>query len=251
MAVVGGSPDLRLQGQPVAAGRVVPVNAGQELVVGPVRDGFRCYLAVAGGFVGPALFGSCASDQLAGLGPGPIVPGAQLWGAAMEPPLGDHLRAGASRRVDQGRPLALRVVPGPHPERFAAGTFADPGLDAVHGRGREQPGGAAAAPGSAPPALRAAPGAPDELDSQGMVTGAVQVPPDGEPVILLTDHATLGGYPVVAVVATVDHGALGQCAPGTTVVLVPFDPDEADAALREHRRALGRAVVGHYPLAVE
>ena len=84
-----------------------------------------------------------------------------------------------------------------------------------------------------------------------MVTGAVQVPPDGEPVILLTDHATLGGYPVVAVVATVDHGALGQCAPGATVVLVPCDPDEAAEALRAHRRALGLAVVGHYPLAVE
>jgi antagonist of KipI len=84
-----------------------------------------------------------------------------------------------------------------------------------------------------------------------MVTGAVQVPPDGQPVILMTDHATLGGYPVVAVVAAVDHGVLGQCAPGTTVVLVPGDYDEAAEALREHRRALNAAVVGHYPLAVE
>ncbi len=251
VAVVGGSPDLRLQGQPFAAGRVVPVDAGQELVVGPVRSGFRCYLALAGGFVGPALFGSCASDQLAGLGPGPIEAGAQLWGASMEPPLGDHLRAGASRRMDQGRPVALRVVPGPHHERFASGTFAtlasmrfsvEAASNRVGLRLRRDPG---------TPALRGAPGAPDELDSQGMVTGAVQVPPDGEPVILLTDHATLGGYPVVAVVATVDHGALGQCAPGTTVVLVPCDPGEADEALREHRRALGLAVVGHYPLAVE
>jgi KipI family sensor histidine kinase inhibitor len=251
VAVVGGSPDLRLQGQPLAAGRVVPVAAGQELVVGVVRDGFRCYVALAGGFVGPALFGSYASDQLAGLGPGPILPGTQLWGAAMEPPLGDHLRAGASRRVDQGRPVVLRVVPGPHPELFATGTFAalasmrftvEAASNRVGLRLRRDP---------RTPALRAALGAPDELDSQGMVTGAVQVPPDGEPVILLTDHATLGGYPVVAVVATVDHGALGQCAPGTTVVLVPCDPDEADEALREHRRALGLAVSGHYPLAVE
>jgi allophanate hydrolase subunit 2 len=84
-----------------------------------------------------------------------------------------------------------------------------------------------------------------------MVTGAVQVPPDGEPVILLSDHATLGGYPVVAVVAAVDHGLLGQCAPGATVVLVPCDLDEATEALGAHRRALGLAVVGHYPLAVE
>jgi antagonist of KipI len=81
-----------------------------------------------------------------------------------------------------------------------------------------------------------------------MVTGAVQVPPDGEPVILLTDHATLGGYPVVAVVAAVDHGALGQCAPGSNVVLVPIDHDQARAARREQRRQLEAAVVGRYPL---
>ena len=118
--------------------------------------------------------------------------------------------AGASRRVDQGRPVALRVVPGPHHERFASGTFAtlasmrfsvEAASNRVGLRLRRDP---------RTPALRAAPGVPDELDSQGMVTGAVQVPPDGEPVILLTDHATLGGYPVVAVVATVDHGGAGS-----------------------------------------
>jgi KipI family sensor histidine kinase inhibitor len=251
VAVVGGSPDLRLQGQPIGAGQVVPVAAGQQLVVGPVRGGFRCYLAMAGGFVGPALLGSYSSDQLTGLGPGPIAPGAQLWGAATAPPLGDHLRSAASPQTVQSEPVALRVLPGPHHERFAPGTFAalasrrftvEAASNRVGLRLRRHPG---------TPALRTAPGAPAELDSQGMVTGAVQVPPDGEPVILLSDHATLGGYPVVAVVAAVDHGLLGQCAPGATVVLVPCDLDEATEALGAHRRALGLAVVGHYPLAVE
>jgi len=251
VAVVGGSPALRLQGQPIGAGQVVPVAPGQQLVVGPVRGGFRCYLAMAGGFVGPALLGSYASDQLTGLGPGPIVAGAQLWGGLTEPPLGDHLRAAASPPLDQSDPVALRVVPGPHHERFAPGTFAtlasrrftvEAASNRVGLRLRRDP---------RTPLLRAAPGTPAELDSQGMVTGAVQVPPDGEPVILLSDHATLGGYPVVAVVAAVDHGLLGQCAPGTTVVLVPCDLPEAIEALRAHRRALGLAVVGHYPLAVE
>jgi KipI family sensor histidine kinase inhibitor len=251
VAVVGGSPELRLQGQPVAPGRVVPVNAGQLLVVGPVRDGFRCYVALAGGFVGPELLGSCSSDQLAGLGPGPIVRGAQLWGAPMEPPLGDHLRHGTPVGAAGGEPVTLRVVPGPHPERFAPGTFAalasmrftiEAESNRVGLRLRRDP---------STPTLVAAPGVPGELDSQGMVTGAVQIPPDGEPVILLTDHATLGGYPVVAVVAAVDHGVLGQCAPGTSVVLVPFDHNQAADALRGHQRALELAVVGHYPLAVE
>jgi KipI family sensor histidine kinase inhibitor len=251
VAVVGGSPDLRVQGQPIAAGQVVPVAAGQQLVVGPVRGGFRCYVAMAGGFVGRALLGSYSSDQLAGLGPGPIMRGAQLWGAATEPPLGDHLRPGASRGLKGGEPVALRVVPGPHHERFAPGAFAalasmrftvEEASNRVGLRLRRDP--------RTPPVL-AASGSAGELDSQGMVTGAVQVPPDGQPVILMTDHATLGGYPVVAVVAAVDHGVLGQCAPGTTVVLVPWGYGEAGEALREHRRALNEAVVGHYPLAVE
>jgi KipI family sensor histidine kinase inhibitor len=251
VAVVGGSPDLRVQGQPIAAGQVVPVAAGQQLVVGPVRGGFRCYVAMAGGFVGRALLGSYSSDQLAGLGPGPIMRGAQLWGAATEPPLGDHLRPGASRGLKGGEPVALRVVPGPHPERFAPGAFAalasmrftvEEASNRVGLRLRRDP---------RTPPVPAASGSAGELDSQGVVTGAVQIPPDGQPVILMTDHATLGGYPVVAVVAAVDHAVLGQCAPGTTVVLVPCGYGEAGEALREHRRALNEAVVGHYPLAVE
>ena len=89
------------------------------------------------------------------------------------------------------------------------------------------------------------------LDSQGVVTGAVQVPPDGDPVVLMPDHATLGGYPVLAVVVAADHGRLGQCAPGTRVRLVPITPAEADEARRVARRELERAVAGTYPLAVD
>jgi allophanate hydrolase subunit 2 len=89
------------------------------------------------------------------------------------------------------------------------------------------------------------------LDSQGVVTGAVQVPPDGDPVVLLPDHATLGGYPLLAVVVAADHGRLGQCAPGTRVRLVPVTAADADEARRVARRELERAVVGTFPLAVD
>jgi allophanate hydrolase subunit 2 len=230
---------------------VVPIHPGQELVMGPVRDGFRCYLAMAGGFVGSQMFGSCSSDQLAELGPGPIARDAHLWGAPMELPLGDHLHDGTVAPRREGEPTALRVTPGPHPERFVPGAFATLGSmrftvesesNRVGLRLRRHPH----APQTAP-ALEST----GEIDSQGMVTGAVQVPPSGEPVILLTDHATLGGYPVLAVVAAVDHGVLGQCAPGTDVVLVPMDHDRASDALRRWRRGLQDAVVGHYPVVVE
>jgi allophanate hydrolase subunit 2 len=67
--------------------------------------------------------------------------------------------------------------------------------------------------------------------------------------VLGPDHATLGGYPVLAVVAAADHGSLGQCAPGTRVRFVPVDLKAAERAWRALRRRLDGAVVGHYPLA--
>ena len=249
VAAVGASPDLRLQGQPIAAGRVVPVAAGQRLVVGPIRAGLRSYVAVAGGLVGPEVLGSCATDQLCALGPGPIVPGQRLWAGVPTPPLGDHLADPAG--WTEGEAVVLRVVPGPHVETFAPGALASLGTmrftvadesNRVGLRLHRDPQGRT---------VDRAPGAPGELDSQGMVHGAVQLPPDGDPVILLSDHATLGGYPVIAVVASVDHGRLGQCAPGMSVVLVPIDRHQAVAARAAQRRAMDAAVVGRYPLAVE
>jgi KipI family sensor histidine kinase inhibitor len=251
VATVGAAPDLRLDGQPVAAGQVVPVTAGQTLVVGAVRDGFRSYLAVAGGFVGPEMFGSCARDQLTNLGPGQIEPGEQLWAGAMRPPLGDHLTGGALRVHRGAEPISLRVVPGPHPECFAAETFASLAATRFTVQPQSNRVGVRLLRDPATPALRWATGPAPALDSQGMVTGAVQVPPEGEPVILLSDHATLGGYPVVAVVAAVDRGLLGQCEPGATVVLVPIAYDHAATRRREHQRQLDAAVIGHYPIALD
>lgn len=251
VAVVGASPDLRLQGQPVEPGRVLPVSAGQRLALGAVRGGLRSYIAVAGGLVGPEVLGSLATDQLSGVGPGPITPGQQLWAAAMTPPLGDHLREGITTGLADGVPISLRVVAGPHAERFAPEAFASLGnmefmvADESNRVGVRLRRGRRAAP------IGLAPGPPVELDSQGMVHGAVQVPPDGDPVILLVDHATLGGYPVLAVVAAVDHGRLGQCAPGMRVRLVPIDHRHAAAALTQHRLDMESAALGRYPVATE
>ncbi|MEO7745533.1 MAG: allophanate hydrolase subunit 2 family protein, partial [Actinomycetota bacterium] len=59
-----------------------------------------------------------------------------------------------------------------------------------------------------------------ELESEGMVLGAVQVPPDGQPVVLLADHPTTGGYPVIGVVDPRDLAALAQARPGSSVRFV-------------------------------
>ena len=170
----------------------------------------------------------------------------------MTPPLGDHLTAGAAVELEGGgAPAELRVVPGPHPEQFAPGALAHLS-DVVFRVERDSNRvGIRLRADSDAADLRGTGGDVGELDSQGVVTGAVQVPPDGDPVILMPDHATLGGYPVLAVVASADHGRLGQCAPGTRVRLVPVDLAAANEAARTARRVLGRAVVGRYPLAVD
>jgi antagonist of KipI len=89
--------------------------------------------------------------------------------------------------------------------------------------------------------------APD-IASRAMVTGAVQVPPDGRPVVLACDHATVGGYPVAATVVRADLGTLGQLRPGDVVRFEPVDYDEADRARGQAERALDGAVTGWFPV---
>ncbi len=247
VAVVGAAPEVRVDGTAAAAGQLLPLVPGQVLEVGRLRGGCRTYVSVAGGFLGPTWFASSASDELTGLGAGPLAPGALLRAGPWAPPLGDHLTPGAATELEPGAPVALRVLPGPHAELFEPDALArlagavfevGPASNRVGLRLRAVDGGVT-------------PHAGAELDSQGVVTGVVQLPPGGDPVILLPDHATLGGYPVVAVVVVADHGALGQCAPGTLVRLVSVDAAAADEARLVARRELQRAVVGHYPLAVD
>ena len=156
--------------------------------------------------------------------------------------------------VDRGHRRGPAGGAGPHPEVSPAGTFAalssstfTVGADSNRIGLRLRAAGAAGAAG-----IRPADHAVAELDSQGTVTGAVQSLPDGQPVILLPDHADLGGYPVLAVVATADHGLLGQSAPGTRCRnWCPSRRPRPVGPWAARRRRLDAAVVGHYPLAVD
>jgi KipI family sensor histidine kinase inhibitor len=249
VALVGGAAELFVEGRSAGHGRVVALESGQGLQVGPIRRGLHAYLAVAGGFLGPAAFGSTATDELSNLGPGRLVAGQRLHAGPWSPPLGDHVADGAAPDVGPAAPVPLRVVAGPHRERFAPDAMAHLAAATFVVDDRSNRVGLRLRPRT-PPWSEGRNDA-DELDSQGMVTGAVQVPPGGDPIVLGPDHATLGGYAVVAVVITADHGLLGQCAPGTEVRFVPVDGAEADEAAHATRRALERAVIGHFPLAVE
>ena len=138
-----------------------------------------------------------------------------------------------------GETVVIRVLPGPHPDRFPSAVLDELAATPMTVDGASDRIGLRLDG----PVRRAA----DELASLGMVTGAVQVPPDGRPVVLGPDHATLGGYPVVAVVITADRGKLGQCRPGERVRFVPVTAAEAVAARTALHRSLAAAVVGRYP----
>jgi allophanate hydrolase subunit 2 len=80
-----------------------------------------------------------------------------------------------------------------------------------------------------------------ELLSHGVVFGAIQVPPGGSPIVLLADHQTTGGYPIVAVVISADHARLGQLRPGASIGFAEVSLDEGRSALVRQRAALSRA----------
>ncbi|MEV0676697.1 biotin-dependent carboxyltransferase family protein [Actinosynnema sp. NPDC050436] len=190
------------------------LRPGDELAVGTPRDGLRCYLAVSGGITVPAVLGSRATDVLSGLGPAPLRPGDEL-------PLGvpTGVPTGADVLPPLGVPgeLVVPVVLGPRDDWFD-----DPAGRLHLGRWSASERSNRVGlrlDGTALPRTAAHRGR--ELPSEGLVTGAVQVPPDGRPVVFLADHPTTGGYPVVGVVPPDALPLLGQARPGTRVRFHP------------------------------
>jgi KipI family sensor histidine kinase inhibitor len=247
VAVVGGDPEVTVGQHVVGAGHVVPVAPGQRLVVGAPMAGLRTYLAVAGGLSLPSVMGSASTDVLSGVGPGPLVAGDALTLAGDPGPMADRLAPEALRVLSDGSTArrTVRVLPGPHPEWFGAEAVEELAGTAWVVQGTSDRVGVRLRPISGSGVVRR----PGELDSQGMVTGAIQMPPDGYPVVLGPDHATLGGYPVVAVVVSADRWLLGQCRPGDEVAFQPVTPAQASRALASLSRA-SLAVDGTYPAVV-
>lgn len=216
-------------------GRAIRVTAGTELALGHVTAGCRGYLAVAGGIDVPEVLGSRSTFVPAGLG--------GFAGRVLR--AGDRLAVGESGAVTASgglplqldtvrRPRVLRVVPGEHADWFSDAawgqTFRTSSRSNRMGvRLDGQP--LAAAEG----VDRAAAGS---LRSIPVFPGAVQVPPDGGPIILLADAQTIGGYPVFGHVITADLPVAAQLRPGDEVCWQPVSLAEAQAAVREQQAAV-------------
>jgi biotin-dependent carboxylase-like uncharacterized protein len=211
-AVTGAPAPVAVDRVPAAMGEAFAVPDGALLEVGTARAGVRSYVAVAGGIDVLAVLGSRSTDLLSGLGPPRLRDGDRV---PIGPSRGGVVGAVASRPFTPASgAMVLAVRLGPRDDWFTAAAV-ETLLRAEY----------RVSPVSNRVALRLT-GAPlerlvrSELPSEGVVLGAVQVPPDGQPLIFLADHPTTGGYPVLAVVDDADVDRCAQGRPGAAVHFV-------------------------------
>ncbi|GGL78493.1 hypothetical protein GCM10011575_41030 [Microlunatus endophyticus] len=205
IAVAGAPTTLSINDRPDASHQPVYLRAGDRLEVQAPRNGLRNYLAVRGGIEVPAVLGSRSADLLAGLGPAALRPGDQLpVGRSTLPQPGiDVLPARPAER-----PLRVRLLPGPRTDWFT-----DAALDSL-GTQLWRVGSDVDRTGvrlDGEPLRRRI---TDELPSEGLVRGAVQVPPSGLPIVFGSNHPVTGGYPVIGVVPDADCDRVAQLRPG-------------------------------------
>ncbi|GHH76033.1 allophanate hydrolase [Streptomyces sulfonofaciens] len=234
-AVAGAACAVRVDGRPVAWGAPVTVPAGAVLDVGPAEHGVRSYVALAGGVAVEPVLGSRSTDLLSGLGPPPLAEGTLL---PLGPPAHPHACVDTAPQAGPPGELVLPVTWGPRHDWFTAAALAVFTTRAYRVSSASNRIGLRT---EGPPLERRVPG---ELPSEGLVLGAVQVPPDGRPVVFLADHPTTGGYPVVAVVREPALATAAQAVPGTPVRFVAVRGKAADARALGGRAVGGRAADG-------
>jgi biotin-dependent carboxylase-like uncharacterized protein len=207
-AVTGAAAAVRLDGVPVRWGAPVYVPGGSVLDVGVALLGLRCYVAVAGSFRLPSTLGSVSTDLLSGLGPPPLAAGQLVrLGPGGRPAPGAEL---ATLRLP-GNEIVVPLYPGPRRDRLG-----EQGARLLFAQSYE----VSAQSNRIGLRLLAAPiecHRSGELPSEGLVWGSVQLTNDGQLVLLLADHPTTGGYPVIAVADRSAASACAQVRPGATV----------------------------------
>lgn len=208
VAITGAECEVSIDGRAVPHCCSVRLPAGATMRVDRLVSGVRAYLAVAGGLRGAALLGSLSQDTLSGIVPVPLASGTTL-------EVGTTANSPSSLDVPimpSGNPM-LRIDPAPraaHP-----GPHGDPGTTQI-------PVVVSATADRIGVRLRGYPvsnPSTGELESIPLVRGAIQFTPGGELVVMLADHPTTGGYPVVGIMHPDDVDRLAQCPPGSSVVL--------------------------------
>jgi biotin-dependent carboxylase-like uncharacterized protein len=206
VALSGAPGPLRVGARPAPLGAAVAVPAGSLLFIGYAESGLRRYVAIAGGVAAEPVLDSRSTDTLSGLGPPPLRIGDRIAvGSASGPPSTVDWAPAACIPGE----LRIGVRFGPRDAWFA-----DPAELLRHAYQVSPVSDRVAARLTGPALTRAD---QRELPSEPVVTGAIQVPADGRPLIFLNDHPTTGGYPVIAVVDKAEVPRLAQARPGTSL----------------------------------
>lgn len=234
---------------PLPMWTAVPVAAGEVVRCGAARDGARTYLCIGGGLDVPLVLGSASThtrSRLGGVHGRALRAGDELPLAVANYWLPKPGSAGPAvlERLYPGGPLrSIRITSGPQQDWFSEAALAALGTSQYSVSARSDRMGVrlSGPPIPAPRAERggldaeaAAPAAPPgELLSQGVPLGAVQIPADGQPILLGVDQQTTGGYPVIAGVIAADVARLGQLRPADRVQLTWVGLAQADVLRRE------------------
>ncbi|EME3980758.1 biotin-dependent carboxyltransferase family protein [Vibrio alginolyticus] len=231
IALTGADMAATLNGQPIAFWQSYPVRQGDQLALRGARSGMRAYLAIQGGFKVPTPLNSCATvirDELGG-----------LQGVGEKLNSKDYIRYSASQPMatkqvlpqfipQYSQQVTLEVIPGYQydlftPEQrqrfFNASYTLTPQMDRMGCR---------------------LSGEPIEcqrrnLISEGIALGAIQIPADGQPIVLLRDRQTIGGYPKIGCVTAKGLSQLAQCQPGAEIRFIEKNLYEAEAEHSIHQ----------------
>jgi len=245
IAVTGSECSPRLNGEPLSMWTSFPVRAGQVLSIGPIDGGLRAYLAIGGGIDVPKLMGSRSTFVGGGWGGfsgRELQSGDVLCVFKPREPFGNYRRVRSTvRRWFQGDAHSVvQAIRGPQWNWFSENAhcafFSQEFLVTTEAdrRGIRLDG---------PPLSWAAEYVGEELVTEGVAAGSIQVPSGGQALVLYCEQQTTGGYPKIATVASADLFRLGQLKPGSRLRFVEVSLEEAWQLARERERELESAIL--------
>jgi biotin-dependent carboxylase-like uncharacterized protein len=241
VAITGAEMHATVNDQPVPAWTAIRLRPGDVLAFRMVTAGCRAYLAVAGGIDVPVALGSRATylrGRLGGMDGRALQKGDALPVGPPPPAVAEGRHVPADRRPTYPGEVECRVVLGPQDDRFTPEGIAaflegpyevTPQADRMGYRLKG-------------PAIAHARG--HDIMSDGIPLGGIQVPGEGQPIVLLVDRQTTGGYTKIATVIGPDIARIGQTRPGQRVRFRRVDLAEAHAAVRAEQAWLERAIEG-------
>jgi biotin-dependent carboxylase-like uncharacterized protein len=228
VALAGASRNADIAGRTMAAETSTTLLDSEVLTLGFARDGLFSYLAIEGGIPGEPMFGSLAVNARAGLGspyPRPLQAGDELQVTAASDATQQRIELPAAAKGP------IRVVMGPQDDEFGDATklFLDSEwkISATSDRMGYRLEG---------PEIRDLHG--HNIVSDGTVNGSIQVPGNGQPIVLMPDRGTTGGYPKIATVITADLGRFAQIQAGRAFRFKAVGMAEAQAEARNYAASL-------------